>query len=129
MNQTNDGAEWEVLYSNSEPRWTISGLNESAKYLFRVRAGNSFGWSKYSNASGPQDIATVLKFRQNGRVSSGLIVGISVPVLLLLCAICGLFVATLFRRPWEKKKPLPTGITLLLLHIHVCVNYEPFPLI
>ena len=119
MNQTNDGAEWEVLYSNSEPRWTISGLNESAKYLFRVRAGNSFGWSKYSNASGPQDIATVLKFKQKGRMSSGLIVGIAVPVLLLLCTIYGLFVATLFRRPWEKKKPLPTGITLLLLHIHV----------
>ena len=118
MNETNDEAEGELLYSNSEPRWSISGLNESARYVFRVRAGNSFGWSKYSNASGPQDIATVLKFRQKGRVSSGLIVGISVPVLLLLCAICGLFVATLFRRPWEKKKPLPTGMTLQLAPIH-----------
>ena len=112
MNETNEEAEWELLYSNGESRWTISGLNESAKYVFRVRAGNTFGWSKYSNASGPQDIATVLKFRQRGRVSSGLIVGIAVPLLLLLCTICGLFVATLFRRPWEKKKPLPTGINL-----------------
>ena len=109
MNETSDKAGWELLYSNREPRWTISGLNESAKYVFRVRAGNSFGWSEYSNASGTQDIATVLKFRQRGTVSSGLIVGIAVPVLLLLCTICGLFVATLFRRPWEKKKPLPTG--------------------
>ena len=115
VNETNHEAEWELLYSNGEPKWTVSGLNESARYVFRVRAGNTFGWSKYSNASGPQDIATVLKFRQRDRASSGLIVGIAVPLLLLLCTICGLFVATLFRRPWEKKKPLPAGMALLFI--------------
>ena len=112
MIDTNADAEWEDLYGNNEPRWTISGLNESAKYVFRVRAGNRFGWSNYSRPSGPQDIASVLKFKQKQSMSNEIIVGIAVTALLLLCTICGVFVLSLFRRSWEKKKPLPTGMGL-----------------
>ena len=35
----------------------------------------------------------------------------AIPVFVLLCGLCGLFVVTLLRRPWDKKRPLPAGPT------------------
>jgi hypothetical protein len=109
FNTTIDEDTWQVLYSDSANKWPISGLNGSSHFVFRVKAKNAFGWSNFSDVSRQMDIGMVLAIKDKQWTSNGVILGVAIPVFIVLCAICGLFIITLVRRPWDKKLPIPSG--------------------
>jgi len=56
---------WFSVYRDDQNRWAVSGLPEDSLYAFRVRAKNAFGWSEFSQTSGPLDLAAAIAQRQS----------------------------------------------------------------
>ena len=48
------------MYSDQANQWSVTGLDETATYVFRVRAKNNFGWSNFSASSFAIELDRVL---------------------------------------------------------------------
>ena len=58
------------VYSDEANQWSVTGLDETATYIFRVRANNKFGWSNFSASSFPIELDRVLA--QKGALKASL---------------------------------------------------------
>ena len=68
-------SSWQVVYSDRENQWPISGINiqNDSLVTFKVRAKNRFGYSNYSAPSRPIDLSEAVSSAYTSSIGMGII--------------------------------------------------------
>ncbi|KAK9875123.1 hypothetical protein WA026_005916 [Henosepilachna vigintioctopunctata] len=78
--------EWKTFYNGTKTSWIINGLSEKYKYVFRVFALNSFGWSDPSQESIEFDLNETARLadKQSAMTVVVIATGITIGFILIL---------------------------------------------
>ena len=104
----------------SENTWQVAFVSEygmfsnHSRFVFRVRARNRFGWSRYSEASNVIDVSQIHSKQSASRqapTSSALIGALVGAAIVLTLVVSSLFYLTVQRRTVEKVRSLAAAAT------------------
>ncbi|XP_074098359.1 receptor protein-tyrosine kinase sevenless isoform X3 [Cotesia typhae] len=107
LKATQDNEGWKLYYTGTDNYWIIVGeMNQ--KYRFRVQATNAYGPGEWSETSGIIDLTDTIGTTLASQQHLGLILGLSVPfVIIVLICFCYFLCLYNRRRKEVKKSILP----------------------
>ncbi|XP_006571430.2 proto-oncogene tyrosine-protein kinase ROS isoform X2 [Apis mellifera] len=110
-------ASWKLYYNGTDNYWIITGDMDD-KYRFRVQARNAYGFGGWSRSSPIIDLTEATGGILAAQQHLGLVLGLSVPVIIIML-ICSCYFLCLYRQRKEDKKavlpPLVSDVELATL--------------
>ncbi|XP_006571432.2 proto-oncogene tyrosine-protein kinase ROS isoform X4 [Apis mellifera] len=111
-------ASWKLYYNGTDNYWIITGDMDD-KYRFRVQARNAYGFGGWSRSSPIIDLTEATGGILAAQQHLGLVLGLSVPVIIIMLICSCYFLCPVYRQRKEDKKavlpPLVSDVELATL--------------